>query len=288
MPQTRKYDVSFRIFVTGGILAGAILLFSFLEPEGTSHSTNVVLAFIMGAIVLGTVVCAYVLPYMDAMSQLRRSFEWELTSDKVVQRHRDGRATEIALHDVKSLYERRGWLMVTGADPSKGIAIPSNLEGFEQIRRELTAHCAETPMRVKISKLPWTAEAIFALASLLAVFSHNLAVFLISSAIVLLVWPVWVAYSLRGVWQTRKVPNRLLLAYFLIWLLMFGWVVFRSAGYNFRLVNALTGEVEILDRGCPKSAAVLPDVQVAVPSGGSPPPLPLFLCDQGSATDAKI
>jgi hypothetical protein len=68
--------------------------------------------------------------------------------------------------------------LVTGADPSNGTAIPSNLEGFEQIRRELTAHCAETPIRLKVSKLPWTADAIFALASLLAVFTHNLAVFL--------------------------------------------------------------------------------------------------------------
>ena len=234
MPQTRKYDLSFRIFVTGGILAGAILLFSFFEPEGTSRSTNVALAVIMGAIVLGTVVCAYLLPYMDAMLQLKRSFEWELTSDKVIQRHRDGKAVEIALHDVKSLHEGRGWLLVTGIDPSNGIAIPSNLEGFEQIRRELTAHSAEPPIRVKVSKLPWTAEAIFALASLLAIFSHNLAVFLTSSAIILFVWPVWVVYSLRRVWQAGKMPNRLLFAYFLIWLLMLGWIVFvRSAGHNF-------------------------------------------------------
>ena len=60
MPQTRQYDLSFRVLAAGGILAGAILLFSFFEPEGTSHSTNVVLAIIMCAIVLGAVVCAYV------------------------------------------------------------------------------------------------------------------------------------------------------------------------------------------------------------------------------------
>ena len=148
MPQARKHDLSFPIFATGGILAGAIL-FSFFEPEGTSHSTNVVLAIIIGAIALGTVVCAYVLPYIDAMSRLKGSFEWELTNDKAVQRHGDGRAVEIALHDIKSLHEGRGWLLVTGGEPSKGIAIPSDVEGFEQIRRELTAHCVQPRVRVK-------------------------------------------------------------------------------------------------------------------------------------------
>ena len=66
MLQARQYDLSFRIFATGGIFASAILLFSFFEPEGTSHSTNVALAIIMGAIVLGAVVYAYLLAYMDA------------------------------------------------------------------------------------------------------------------------------------------------------------------------------------------------------------------------------
>ena len=233
MPQARKYDLSFRIFATGGILAGAILLFSFFEPEGTSYSTNVVLAIIMCAIVLGTVVCAYVLPYMDTMSRLKGAFEWELTSDKVVQRHGDGRAVEIALHDIKSLHEGRGWLLVTGGEPSEGIAIPSEVESFEQIRRELTAHCVQKPVRVKRSYLPWFVEALFVVAFLLTVVSHNLVVVLISSATVLLIWPLWVAYSLRRAWQTRKVPNRVLLAYFLIWLLMLVWSVFRFANRNF-------------------------------------------------------
>ena len=187
----------------------------------------------MCAIVLGTVVSALVLPYMDAMSRLKGAFEWELTSDKVVQRHGDGRAVEIALHDIKSLHEGRGWLLVTGGEPSKGIAIPSEVEGFEQIRRELTAHCVQTPVRVKRSYLPWFADALFVIAFMLTVSSHNLFVVVISSATVLLIWPVWVAYSLRRAWQTRRVRNRLLLAYFLIWLLMLVWSVVRFANRNF-------------------------------------------------------
>ena len=156
-----------------------------------------------------------------------------LTSDKLVQRDRDGGAVEIALDDVKSLHEGRGWLLVTGGDSSKGIAIPSRVEGFEQIGRALTAHCTETPIRMTTSKIPWIAEAIFGLTAMVAVFSHSLAVILTSSVIILLVWPFWIAYSPRRVWQTRKVPNRLVVAYSLVWLLMFGYIIFRFTAHSF-------------------------------------------------------
>ena|SRR5215471_19239787 len=108
MPSGNKRDVSLRIYGVGISLAVAILLFSFFEPEGTSHSTNVALAFVMGGIVLATVVCANVLPYRQAMSQFKRAFEWELTNDKLVQKHKDGRTVEIGLNDIKSFQESRG------------------------------------------------------------------------------------------------------------------------------------------------------------------------------------
>ena len=75
------------------------------------------------------------------MSQFKRAFEWDLTVDKVVHRRADGRTVEIGLNDIKSLYETRGWIMVTGGEPAALITIPSDLEGFEQIRPELIARC---------------------------------------------------------------------------------------------------------------------------------------------------
>lgn len=230
MPQARKYDLSFRIFATSGILAGAILLFSFFGPEGISHSINVALAMIMVVIVLGTVVCAYVLPYVDSMSRLKRAFEWELTTDKLVQRFKDGKTVEIALNDLKSLREGRGWLVMNGSEPSKGFAIPSEVEGFEQLRRELMAHCTEAPSRVKWFPLAWIVEGFFALTFLLSVVSHNRAVFLTCGAIVLFVWPVWVRYSFRRIWRGARVPKRVLLAPILVWLLMCAWIFGIYAG----------------------------------------------------------
>ena len=122
---------------------------------------------------------------------------------------------------------------MTGGEPSKGIAIPSDLEGFEQIKRELTAHCAQIPVRVERSYIQWFAQALLLVAFLLTFSSHNLFIVLISGATVLLIWPASVAYSLRRVWQTRKVPNQHLLASFFMWLLMLVWIVFRIANRNF-------------------------------------------------------
>lgn len=142
-PDTHSYQRTFRVFSWSAIAALlGIFLFSVFEPQGVSRSTNVALAFLMGAIVLAAVVYAVILSLKEGMWKVKQAFQWELTDDKIIQSHKDGRTVEIPLNAVKSLHEYHGWLLIGGGEPPKGITVPSDLNGYQKIKRELTSHCS--------------------------------------------------------------------------------------------------------------------------------------------------
>jgi|SRR5208337_1627573 len=227
VPDTRSYQRPFRIFSLSAIAAlVSILLFSIYEPQGVSRSTNLALAFLMGAIALGVSGYGLSLSFKEAMWKAKKAFQWELTSDKLVQRHKDGATVEIPLNEVKSLHEYQGWLLVSGGEPLRGIKVPSDLNGYEQIKRGLTSHCALTPLKVKFSPFSFLPSIVWILLFLLFLFSHIPAVTLTCGAASLLLYPVLAAYSLRRIWRTKPTPKLVLLSHILAWL-VFAWLYYQ-------------------------------------------------------------
>jgi len=226
-PDTRSYQRLFRIFGWSAIAAlVSILLFSIYEPQGVSRSTNVALAFLIGAIALGVIGYGLSLSFKEAMWKVKQASQWELTDDKLVQNHKDGATVEIPLNEVKSLHEYHGWLLVSGGEPLKGITVPSDLSGYEQIKRELTSHCDVTPLKVKISPFSFLPSIVWILLFLLFLFSHISAVTLTSGAASLLLYPVLAAYSLRRIWRTKPIPKLVLLSHILAWLII-AWLYYQ-------------------------------------------------------------
>jgi hypothetical protein len=203
-----------------------IWLFSIYEPQGVSRSTNVTLAFLMGAIALGVIGYGLSQSFKEAMCKAKKAFQWELTDDKIIQSHEDGRTVEIPLSEVKSLHEYHGWLLVSGGEPPKGITVPLDLNGYEQIKRELTAHCAVTPLKVRVSPFSYLPSIVFILLFLLFLFSHVPTVIVIAGTALLVFYPVLVAYSLRRVWRTKSIPKLVLLSHILAWLTI-AWLLFQ-------------------------------------------------------------
>jgi len=177
----------------------SILLFSVYEPQGVSRSTNIALAFLMGAIALAALVYGVILSLKEGMWKVKHAFQWELTDDRIIQSHKDGRTVEIPLNTVRSLHEYRGWLLVSGGEPLKGITVPSDISGYEQIKRELASHCALTPLKVKVSPSSLLPYIVWILLLLLFLISHVPAVILMAGTALLVFYPVLVAYGLRRV-----------------------------------------------------------------------------------------
>lgn len=226
-PTTPAYQRSFRIFSWSAIaLLLGIWVFSIYEPDGVSRSVNIALALLMGAVVLVAIVYAFILSPKEAMRKLKRDLQWELADDKLIQKDKNGGTVEIVLNEVTSLHESHSWLIVRGGDPPKTITMPSDLNGFEQIKRDLTARCAVTPLKSTFSPLSFLPHVLWIVCFLFLIISHIRALVFISGAVLLLIWPLWTARSIRRIWRGRPIPKRLLFSCLLSWLIL-AWVVFK-------------------------------------------------------------
>ncbi len=226
-PTTRSYQRRFRIFGWGAIavLIG-IFLFSIYEPEGTGRSTDLALAWLAGAIVLAAVVVVYVLSFKEAKWKVMHTFQWELTTEKLIQRHEDGATGEIPLAQIASLHEYHGWLLVRGGEPQRLIGIPSDVNGFEDLKRELTTHCAVTPLKIKFSPWSFLPHVLLIAAIFFLVKSHNRIIVLTAGCTAILLQGR-AFYSLRRRWQNK--PTYLLfIATYVLSCLVIAWWVFQQ------------------------------------------------------------
>jgi hypothetical protein len=225
-PSTRPYQRPFRIIGWSAIvLLLGIFVFSIYEPEGVSRSTNVALAYLMGVIVLGAVGYGLAVSSKEAMWKVKHAFRWELTDDKIVQVAKDGAEGHIALNEVKSLHEYHGWLFVRGGEPPRTISIPTNLDGFEQIKQQLATRCSLAPLKVKASPLVCLPHILGLLSLLFLFFSQMRTVVLVSAATLILV-QAWAFKSFRRIWRARPMPPLVLSSYVLTWLIL-AWLIFR-------------------------------------------------------------
>jgi hypothetical protein len=222
--EPRTYQRRFRIFGLASILLLlGICLFSFYEPQGLSHSMNVALAGAAGAIVLGTIVLALFMSAKNAMWKAKHTFQWELDSERIIQRHESGRTREIPLVRIESLNDYRGWLIVKGGEPLERIAVPSDVDGFEELKRSLGAHCAITPLKTKFSILRLLIVISGIVTYVLLFTSHILAVIVIAGCNAIL-FQGWSLYLLRRVWQAKSM-SLLVVATYILTSLMIVWIV---------------------------------------------------------------
>jgi len=223
---TRPYQRLFRILGWGAIIVLlGICLFSIYDPVERNHSTNVLLAWVAGAIVLGAVVGAVMLSSKEALWKVQRAFQWELTGEKIIQRHEDGTTREIPLTHIESLHEGHGWLIIRGGEPVRQISVPLEINGLEELKRELTAHCAVTPLKVKFSPLSFF-PLVLAIAAYCFLFaSHNRAVVMVAGAAALLLQG-WAYYWVWRVLRAKPMPRLVMLSFVLSWLLL-AWIVYQ-------------------------------------------------------------
>ena len=145
-PSGRPYQRQFRVLAGSAIaVLLAIILFAIYEKQNVSRSTDVALAFLMGAIAVVVLVYGFVLFGKDTLWQFKQSFQWEIAGDKILQNRTNGETVEISLNHITTLREFNGWLVVAGGESQKRMMISQNVDGYDEIRRQLTAHCPLTP-----------------------------------------------------------------------------------------------------------------------------------------------
>jgi hypothetical protein len=219
---------TFRILGWGAIiLLLGICILSIYDPMELGDSARRVLAWAAGVIVLLVVVLAMVLSSRGGLRKLKEGFQFELSNGKITQMSEGRQTVEIPLAQIESLHEYPGWLVIRGGQPARHITIPSEVNGFEELKRELTAYRAIKPLKARIRLFSFFPLVLLIVACFYFFTSHNGAIILAAGGAVLLLQGL----GFYSIWRLRRNlsrPKLLLLVNVLTWLVT-AWIVYERA-----------------------------------------------------------
>lgn len=229
LPPNRLYQRQFRVLGWGAVIVLlGVLLFSIYEPAGLTDLVGHAIAWLAGAIVLAAVLGATILAVRERTWNLLREYRFDISDGKIIRTHETSSSVEILLDQIEYLHEFNGWLLVGGGNPRRQMAIPKEINGFDELKRELLAHCTLTSPRVKFYAsllLPLIPLVLMVVAYFLLFTSHTRAV-VISAGIAALTLQGAGTYSLRRVWRNKPMPKLLMPTFVLTWLLI-AWFVYQ-------------------------------------------------------------
>ena len=229
MPAQSPYERPFRIFSwVAVILLLIILCISIWTPAGLSDETRKMLAWVASAIVLAGVVLGYWLAFKGGLWKLKQSCRIEVSDGKLIQSRSGSPAIEIPLDQIASLEQSRGgWLIIRGCQPERRIAVPSEIVGFEDLKRELSANRTVSPPKIKRSPWLFLPSASLVLACIFLFVAHSRAVVLAAGGAALLLEGLAILSLRRAIRSSRR-ANLITLIYILTFL-MLAWIVYERA-----------------------------------------------------------
>jgi hypothetical protein len=229
MPAQSPYQRPFRVSSwVAVILLLIILCISIWTPEGLSDEIRKMLAWVASAIVLAGVVLGYWLAFKVGLWKLKQSYRVEVSGGKLIQSRSGSPAVEIPLDQIASLERSRGgWLIIRGCEPERRIAVPSEIVGFEDLKRELPANRTVSPLKIKHSPRLFLPSAGLVIACVFLFVSHSLPVVLAAGGAALLLEGLAIL-SLRRVIRSSRNANLITLIYVVTFLMML-WIVYERA-----------------------------------------------------------
>lgn len=179
-----------RLILWGGaVLLVGIALFASCGAWLTSEGVDTILALVAAVIVMGSVGSAYVLAARSGIERTKLSTVFLLNDEGLIRKRHGWPDVRIGLNEIRALSESAGWLVVESLEPCRRIAIPDDVEEFENLRSELAKHgpIVKSPRR---SLFPLASLAVSLICWALVLLSNKPAVVQTAglAALVLLAW----------------------------------------------------------------------------------------------------
>jgi hypothetical protein len=233
MPAQNPYQRPFRAFAgVVIILLLVILCIAIWTPVGLSDEIRKILAWIAGAIVVAAVVVANRLGFKIGLWKLKEGHQVEVADGKIIQRRPGVPIVEIPVDQITSLHQSRGgWLIISGGEPKRHVAVPLEIVGFESLKRELSVNRTVSPLKVKFSPWLFLPSASLLLACFFLLTSHNRAVMMAAGGAALLLQGFSI-YSLRGLMRSHRKANVVAVTYILTFLIL-AWIIYERAIFRF-------------------------------------------------------
>jgi hypothetical protein len=233
MPPQSPYQKPFWIFASLAVVVFlAILCISVWTPAGMTDETRTILGWATGGVLIAAVVIGMRLGVKQGAWNLRRGYRVELSEGRLVQSRPDMPTVELPIDQIASIQQGRGGvLIIGGGEPGVVITVPSEITGFENLRKELLTNRTLSRLRVKLSPWLFLPPLSYIAAVLLLFLAHDRGVVIAAGAAVLLFHAFW-TYSFARLTPSNRRAKPVLFAYFLAFLIL-AWIVYERATFHF-------------------------------------------------------
>jgi hypothetical protein len=227
VPANRSYEKWFRVAACGVILAMlGVLLFSIYQPESVGDSVNHAVGIFAISSLVAAMVGAEVLGAKLGSWKSLQKLRFEVSEGKIIRTDEASSAVEIQLDQIDYLRDYHGWLVVSGGNPRQNIAIPEEVNGFDELKRELALHCPVPVYKAKFSPLSFL-PLIAILACWVAIFTSHIRTVVVAAGFAALAFQmVWTDSLWRGT-RATGLP-RYVVPLYIYFLLTLAWLVYKQ------------------------------------------------------------
>jgi hypothetical protein len=233
MPGKNPYQRPFRILAMVTVVPlFVILCIATWMPTGLSDESRKILGWAAGAIVVVAVVVGNRLAFKQGLWKLKEGYRVQVSDGKLIQSRPGSPVVEIPVDQIASArYGRGKWLIVRGGQPERQMAVPLEIVGFENLKREILENRALLPLKIELSPWLFLPSAMFVLACLSLFTSHDRMVIVAAGSAAILLQGLSF-FSLRHLMPSKQKTILAALTGILT-ILVLAWILFQRARSQF-------------------------------------------------------
>jgi hypothetical protein len=201
-----------------------LILLAFSKSEWLDDRLSHAIGWSAVGLLIVVMVGVYLFIFRDSVDKTWRKMSFDLTDGKIIRVMEGRPPIELLLSEINFLGESPMGLTVRSGEPPKGFIIPRAVDGFEQLKRQLSECCKvsaieNTPF---IPVLP----LILTIVLYAILFTAKVGTVAVIAGVVALLFQVWWIFSMRNIWAKTKSPKLVMSVFIFFWFVLL-WLVYQ-------------------------------------------------------------
>jgi hypothetical protein len=202
-----------------------LILLAFSRSEWLDDRLSHAIGWSAVGLLIVVMVGVYVFIFRDSVDKAWRNVSFDLTDGKIIRVTEGRPSVELLLSEINFLGESRMGLIVRSGEPPKGFAIPRAVDGFEQLKHQLSQCCKVSPIENGASFIAML-PLVLTIVLYAILFTAKSGFVSLIVGVVALLFQGWSIFSMRSIWTKTKSPKLVMSVYVFSWLVLL-WLVYQ-------------------------------------------------------------
>jgi len=202
-----------------------LILLAFSQSEWPDDRLSHAIGWSAVGLLIVAMVGVYVFIFRDSVDKAWRNVSFDLTDGKIIRAMEGRPPIELLLSEINFLGESRMGLIVRSGEPPKGFVIPRAVDGFEQLKQQLSEYCKVSAIENRASFIPMLPLILTIVLYAILFTAKSRSVALIAGVVALLSQG-WSIFSMRNIWAKTNSPKLVMSVFIFSWLVLL-WLVYQ-------------------------------------------------------------